>query len=206
YTPMAFTGGSTTPTEPPPGLRPDDTIKIVRNVQGNFEEYDSGASHPPTIHTGAHKGLAFSEGLEEENQSVQSSLKGETVSHKEFYEHNKKVPLEETKLSKTVSSKNKATSLTNTFTINLYSEVTKDADFHKMWKELSEILKENIVPHIVINLDGIHFLYEKEMEYLEKINAIIKNSGGTLTFVNCDRDLFELFNRHPQLLTLLKKM
>ncbi|MBN1756690.1 MAG: hypothetical protein JW863_00130 [Chitinispirillaceae bacterium] len=87
--------------------------------------------------------------------------------------------------------------------LRLYSDATKDADFQQLWKNINEILQNQPDALITVDLSGINFMYEKEMEYLEKINYLLAGQGGTLTFINCDAELLELINQRPQLRSLV---
>jgi len=88
--------------------------------------------------------------------------------------------------------------------VKLYSDVTKDADFQSLWQKITSILQNHHSPTISIDLSNINFLYEKEMDYLEKINYLISNQGGSLALVNCEKDLVTLLNRKQQLESIVK--
>ena len=60
-------------------------------------------------------------------------------------------------------------------------------------------------PDIKIDFSGIQFIYDKELQYLEKIHHIIKERGGKLLFINCSPELSEFLGRNPDLLSLIKK-
>lgn len=85
----------------------------------------------------------------------------------------------------------------------LYSDITKDADFIQLWKMLSEILASKNKPVVSIDFSGIHFIYDKELEYLDKIYHIIAGQNGSLYFINCDPELVSLLSMKPHLLQLL---
>jgi hypothetical protein len=88
--------------------------------------------------------------------------------------------------------------------LQLYSDATKDADFQLLWKNINDILQQQPDAPITVDLTGIHFMYGKEMEYLEKINYLLTSQGGTLSFINCDTELHEMINQRPQLRSLVR--
>ncbi len=89
--------------------------------------------------------------------------------------------------------------------LQLYSDATKDADFQLLWKNINDILQQQPSAPITVDLTGVHFMYEKEMEYLEKINYLLSSQGGTLSFINCDAELQEMINQRPQLRSLVQQ-
>lgn len=90
-------------------------------------------------------------------------------------------------------------------TLGLYSETTKDADFQQLGKNLSEILNQLRQPKIQINFSGINFIYDNEMDYLEKMYYLIAGRGGSFSLVNCDRELMPLIGSRPLLRSITKQ-
>ncbi|HLV33102.1 MAG TPA: hypothetical protein VKY57_16155 [Chitinispirillaceae bacterium] len=88
-------------------------------------------------------------------------------------------------------------------TLPLFSELNKDADFKTLWSRLSDLLRSNKNVHIFIDFNNIHFLYEKELDFLEKICHLTIAQGSCLLFVNYDNELMNLFKKRPLLLSLL---
>jgi hypothetical protein len=90
-------------------------------------------------------------------------------------------------------------------TLPLYSDAAHDADFPGLCKMISQIISTRKKPDIKIDFSGIQFIYDKELQYLEKIHHIIKERGGKLLFINCSPELSEFLGRNPDLLSLIKK-
>ena len=88
--------------------------------------------------------------------------------------------------------------------IVLFSETKKDTDFVSAWKELSSHLVVASQPQVVINLRNVMFLYEKELNYLEKIKDIVEKARGSVKFINCHDELLSILSKRPALARLLK--
>lgn len=89
-------------------------------------------------------------------------------------------------------------------TLELYSETTKDADFQQLGENLTEILTQLRQPKIQINFSRINFIYDNEMDYLEKMYYLIAGRGGSFSLVNCDRELMPLIGSRPLLRSITK--
>jgi hypothetical protein len=85
----------------------------------------------------------------------------------------------------------------------LFSEFNKDADFKTLWSRLSDLLRSNKNAHIFIDFNNIHFLYEKELDYLEKICHLTVAQGNRLSFANYDNELLNIIKKRPLLHSLL---
>ena len=90
-------------------------------------------------------------------------------------------------------------------TIPLYSQSGKDADFKALWRTLIQALEETEGLHANIDFKNIMFLYEKEIEYLRKIKQTVEMQNGTLSFINCSKELEPILNNDPALCTLIKR-
>ncbi len=90
-------------------------------------------------------------------------------------------------------------------TIPLYSQSGKDADFRALWRTIIKSLEETKGLHVNIDFKNIMFLYEKEIEYLRKINQTVEMQNGILSFVNCSKELEPVLNNDPALCTLIKR-
>jgi hypothetical protein len=88
--------------------------------------------------------------------------------------------------------------------LKLFSDSSKDADFRILWQNVNHILNDQQSPHITIDFNQIHFIYEKEMEYLEKMYYLIAGQGGSLSLINCDEELITLLNNNTLLRSIVK--
>jgi len=88
---------------------------------------------------------------------------------------------------------------TDVIALALYSNAKKDTDFSAAWKRLAEILQNNTAPHIAVNFANVMFLYDRELQYLDKFRDVILQSGGKISFINCDRDLAATIRKKPGL-------
>lgn len=169
----------------------EDTIQIFRNVRSGFENSSAAPSEPapelqtepvqtPTPVEITPKGRAqvFSEPVEQEDEPPQPPP---TVAYEQPRE--------------TIQRK---------FTLPLYSDTTKDADFQTLWKNITLILQNNSGAHISIDFSHINFLYDKEMDYLEKMNYLISNQRSRLSLVHCEQELLALIDRKPHLRTIIE--
>jgi len=86
----------------------------------------------------------------------------------------------------------------------LFSDASKDADFKILWHNINHVLTHQQTPRITVDFDEIHFIYAKEMEYLEKMYYLIAGQGGSLSFINCDEELTELLNKNTLLRSIVK--
>jgi anti-anti-sigma regulatory factor len=84
-------------------------------------------------------------------------------------------------------------------TLSLYSNAKKDTDFAAVWKQLSEILPGTPVPRIAIDFGNVMFLYDRELQYLEKFRDVVLQAGGTIAFVNCEAELVAILSTNPRL-------
>gem|GEM_PF-1317600 len=88
--------------------------------------------------------------------------------------------------------------------IALFSENTKDADFQALWNGITSILETRPQPSVAIDMRNINFMYDKEMDYLEKINYLLSAQGGKLSLMNCDAELLALLNNRPALRSIVQ--
>ena len=89
-------------------------------------------------------------------------------------------------------------------TLPLYSDAAHDADFPGLCKMISQLISTRKKPDIKIDFSGIQFIYDKELQYLEKNSPYYKERGGKLLFINCSPELSEFLGRNPDLLSLIK--
>lgn len=87
----------------------------------------------------------------------------------------------------------------NEIEIILYSQSKKDTDFAAAWKKLTEYLYVTPAAHVKINFNNVMFLYEKELQYLEKILNIVSKEHGRTTFINCHPELLPIISSRPTL-------
>jgi hypothetical protein len=87
----------------------------------------------------------------------------------------------------------------NEIEISLFSPAKKDTDFAAAWKKLSERLPGSPSAHVKLNFNGVMFLYEKELLYLEKIREVVVNAQGSITFINCHPELRPVIASHRSL-------
>ncbi len=90
-------------------------------------------------------------------------------------------------------------------TIPLYSQANQDADFNTLWNKLKQTLTTS--PHLQINIDfkDVLFLYDKEIEYLQKIHKTVEIHQGKLSFIHCSLELAAILGNDPQLKNLIVK-
>lgn len=86
--------------------------------------------------------------------------------------------------------------------ITLFSNAKQDTDFAAAWKKLSEMLPSSTNPEVRLDFRGVMFLYERELQYLEKFKSIILQAGGTVSFANCDPELLSILSKRPALAAL----
>ena len=77
----------------------------------------------------------------------------------------------------------------NEIEITLYSKSKKDTDFAAAWQKLTQLLPVTSAAHVKINFINVMFLYEKELQYLEKILYVVSKEHGRATFINCHPEL-----------------
>ncbi len=147
-------------------------IEIVRNVRGGgFENFDVQSSHQPA-HESATPNI-FSQ--PSNNQSQQGDVLD------------------------VVDESSNTTKGADIIELALYSNAKKDTDFSAAWKRLAEILQNNAAPHIALNFANVMFLYDRELQYLEKFKDVILQSGGRMSFINCDAELSAALKNKPGL-------
>jgi hypothetical protein len=83
--------------------------------------------------------------------------------------------------------------------IMLFSSIKKDTDFPAAWKNLSAKLPLTPSPRVVLDFKNVMFLYEKELQYLDKIRDIVNKENGTIEFINCHPELQSIIFTHPAL-------
>jgi hypothetical protein len=92
----------------------------------------------------------------------------------------------------------------NVIVLTLFSKAKQDTDFASAWKKLSEELPGTTNPHVRFDFSGVIFLYERELLYLDKFKSIILQSGGSISFENCDRELLGIFQQRPALFAVVR--
>jgi hypothetical protein len=147
-------------------------IEIVRNVRGGgFENYDADAATAP----------------QPALQPVpQHPDQAGSVTQSDILD---------------VVDESPGTSRTKTVRLSLFSNAKKDTDFPAAWKRLAEILPGCPNPDVVIDFINVMFLYDRELQYLEKFREVVQQGGGTLTFVNCEAELVAILQKNPRLVT-----
>lgn len=182
-----------------------ETIQIFRNVRGTFKDAKSSSvesSENTTYQLNGKNDL---------NQISDNQLQPPSFSPDNKPHSNAIAPMGSSSHSSIYKKQNIKTGTTGIkksagserIILTLYSNLIKDADFHMLWKNISAILQTNSNPLIAIDFTDINFLYEKEMDYLEKINYLITKQGGSLTLINCDNDLQTLLNRKQPLKSIV---
>jgi hypothetical protein len=83
--------------------------------------------------------------------------------------------------------------------VDLFSQAKKDTDFQAAWKKITGHLPGAAAPHVVINFNNVMFLYEKELQYLEKIQDVVSRVQGKTTFINCHSELRPIISSRPSL-------
>jgi hypothetical protein len=92
-----------------------------------------------------------------------------------------------------------------TVEITLFSQTKKDTDFASAWKTLSAHLSASTSPQIVLNFKDVMFLYEKELDYLEKILEVVAKAHGSITFSNYHNELRSILSSRPAIVRALQK-
>jgi hypothetical protein len=83
--------------------------------------------------------------------------------------------------------------------VGLFSPAKKDADFAKAWELIKEALTTRSKPYIRLDFTGILFLYEQEIDYLQRMVQAVGDVQGMILFVNCQRELHYIFLNYPML-------
>jgi hypothetical protein len=81
----------------------------------------------------------------------------------------------------------------------LFSNSKKDTDFAAAWKVLSERLPGVQNPEVFIDFANVMFLYDRELQYLEKFRDVILQAAGNVFFINCDAELLAMLDTRPAL-------
>ena len=194
----------------PPLVESGDTIQIVRNVRGNFEQTEPYTQHiqdyPPQ--QPAFNPTPLLNGAPQEYPApYETTLQSKRP--QELPDNKLQSPVETDTFSLPPIEINNppdiTTSQQNSCILKLYSETTRDADFQTLWKEITAQLQTRQHPYIIIDLAGINFMYDKEMDYLEKIKQLLTGQGGSLGFINCDHEILVLFDNRPQLRSIVQQ-
>lgn len=202
-----------------PTLSVEDTIRIVRNVRGSFEQSESVTPPPSPSPDAPYSGPGdSSETVTQEPPSPTPSLPAEPVptiderytakptavspgdESAENHVHAPPAPVGDGG----IQSGTPAPPTPAAVVFRLYSDTSKDADFKLLQENISSFLKSGQRGEITIDFSNINFIYEKEMEYLEKMYYFIVNQGSTLSLINCDSELMAIFNNNTLLQTIVK--
>lgn len=170
----------------------EDTIQIFRNVRSGFENSNAAPSEPPPPEPQPETVLMPA--------PVEIAAKGRAQVFSEPVEQVEEQPQPQP----SVAYEQPRAPAQRKFTLPLYSDTTKDADFQTLWKNITLILQNNSGAHISIDFSHINFLYDKEMDYLEKMNYLIANQRGRLSLVHCEQELLALIDRKPHLRTIIE--
>ncbi|MDD5673404.1 MAG: hypothetical protein PHC61_04520 [Chitinivibrionales bacterium] len=73
--------------------------------------------------------------------------------------------------------------------IPLYSLSKKDADFEQAFNFFNATVPANPGTTIAIDFEHIMFMYEKELDYLEKMKTLAQQHRNNIVFVNCHAEL-----------------
>jgi len=193
----------------------EDTIQIFRNVRSSYKEPENKNSAPQN------ENMATSEAefqsintvsVEQTSEHEDATIEQASQSQSAIYQDNLSaiIPEEPIPSVQTISAAPPSPPLPHPpavqqeIIVRLYSEATKDADFQTLWKNISIILQQQPQSKISIDLSEINFLYEKEMDYLVKINYLITRQGGSLSLIHCEKDLTSLINRKEHLGSIIK--
>lgn len=87
----------------------------------------------------------------------------------------------------------------NIIRIPIYSDEKKDADFQKVSQRLKDEFPLYQNPSVILDFSKVNFIYEKELEYLNKLAGYTAGRRIPLLFVNCDRELLARLEQHPSL-------
>jgi hypothetical protein len=190
-----------------PTIPSNDTIQIFRNVRGTFEHSVQSDDIAPVNNESVQQESSPNNPTGVPSAPARSNMMQPPA--KSSFVNESSIPppppttIEQIQMPpidiRKAAPGQPVTSTAPSMTLPLYSDVTKDADFQTLWKKITTILQTYPNPQIVIDLSGIIYLYEKEMDYLEKINYLICNQGGSLTLINCEKDLLTLINRKQHL-------
>jgi anti-anti-sigma regulatory factor len=168
-------------------------IEVVRNVRG------SGFDHVD-MEMGSHKRSLPHPDVQEPDQAIEAPAyrvpsSSAPIAAKPFDE-----TFEPTTFEPETESQPSASHVReNALTVALYSRPKQDTDFAAAWKTLSELLPTHQNPNVMFDFSGVLFLYEQELQYLEKFKDIVLRSGGNVSFVNCHEELVDILRNRPAL-------
>ena len=92
----------------------------------------------------------------------------------------------------------------DTIKVPLYSGTIHDADFAGLRRLLTDALPAMSNPTVQIDFTNILYLYDKELDYLEGILALVQQHGGTMTFIDCSDDLKQALAAKPDLAGMVR--
>jgi hypothetical protein len=150
----------------------DQRIEIVRNVPGGgFENYDAETGNAPVSAPEPAAESARAAHVEPDQQSDVLDVVDESA----------------------------AAPRSGAITLTLFSNAKKDTDFAAAWQRLAQVLPDHQNPRIDIDFSNVMFLYDRELQYLEKFRDVILRAGGTVAFVNCEAELMSILRKSPLL-------
>jgi hypothetical protein len=88
--------------------------------------------------------------------------------------------------------------------ILLFSDMKKDTDFAAAWKKLISHLSASSHPRVIINFKNVLFLYDKELNYIEKMLDVIMKAKGAVKFTHYHKELHSILSSRPALAGFLK--
>lgn len=168
-------------------------IEVVRNVRGGgFDHVD--------MEMGSHKQNLPRSDMQEPDQAIEAPpyrvhSSSAPIAAKPFNETFEPTTFEPETESQPAASHVRE----NAITVALYSRPKQDTDFAAAWKTLSELLPTYQNPNVRFDFSGVLFLYERELQYLEKFKDIVLSAGGTVSFVNCHEELVDILRNRPAL-------
>ncbi len=176
------------PHQQPKSAEKDMQIEVVRNIRNGF--VDNGSPHLTQETVNMNK-FNVTDSEKQGEQNINQQWLNIPAPPKDTIGAN--IPQDNREVLATVKEQvtdaPSQISKKNTITIPLYSQAGKDADFNNLWKTICKAMESTKQVHVNIDFKNILFLYEKEIEYLKKINEIVLQQKGTMRFFNCSSEL-----------------
>ncbi|MDG5814323.1 hypothetical protein QA601_04485 [Chitinispirillales bacterium ANBcel5] len=166
----------------------NDTIEIVRNVRGAFNESTSDQQlprkNPEQLTPSAHqptKPIPRPNTPKKPPAQSQKDLDVLDVISEPVLEQNNEL-----------------------YTLPLYSEASKDADFNRIWQKANQMIFSGSGPQIKIDFSNISFLHKNEILCLSKIHKLASEQGAIIEFSNCDAEIRNQLASIPTLFHLIE--
>lgn|GEM_PF-5791783 len=88
--------------------------------------------------------------------------------------------------------------------IPLYSQTSRDADYHTAWQIMSETVQRVPHPYFLIDFNGIIQITKRELGYLEHFAHTAAQYGGYMALVNCQPQVAAVIQANPTLAPLVQ--